>query len=133
MQGTLFGSLFGFLLLLFTTILTNVPVYLSSRAMDIGNKDPTEVLHKLLGERIKCTLNDGRSATGRFICVDRLMNLILTDVAEERIISTSDYSDSKDEKIPAVRMLGQALIPGERLAKVEIERSVFETKLNATE
>lgn len=45
----------------------------------------------LLGKRIKTTLSDGRTLTGKFICIDRLKNLILTNVIEERFIDPSDY------------------------------------------
>ena len=103
-----------------------------SNDLNVESMDPTDVLHKLLGARIKCTLDDGRSATGRFICVDRLMNIILTDAVEERMISTSDYSDSTNATLPAVRKLGQALIPGERLTKVEIEKSLLDTRIQTS-
>jgi hypothetical protein len=31
-----------------------------------------EAMTQLLGQSIKCTLNDGRIATGTFVCMDRL-------------------------------------------------------------
>jgi len=45
----------------------------------------------LLGKRIKSTLSDGRTLTGILICIDRLKNLILTNVIEERLIDPADY------------------------------------------
>mmetsp|Transcript_7395 Transcript_7395/g.15860 ORF Transcript_7395/g.15860 Transcript_7395/m.15860 type:complete len:142 (+) Transcript_7395:389-814(+) len=100
----------------------------------------------LLGKRIKSTLSDGRTLTGTLICIDRLKNLILTNVIEERLIDPLDYryrrdgddndvdadaqNDNDNEK-PIIndgssrlrkveRHISQAMIPGSRLFKVEI-------------
>jgi len=86
-------------------------------------------VRSLLGEKIKCTLDDGRSVSGTFVCIDRLTNLILTDAMEERMICSSDYSDTNDEKILTRRSLSQVMIPGERLQKVEVDQLLFDTKL----
>lgn len=85
-----------------------------------------EKVQSLLGTRIKCTLDDGRSVTGTFLCVDRLTNLILTNASEERMVYSADYSDTKDEKILTERRLSQVMIPGERLEKVELDKSIFD-------
>mmetsp|Transcript_10389 Transcript_10389/g.25132 ORF Transcript_10389/g.25132 Transcript_10389/m.25132 type:complete len:204 (-) Transcript_10389:149-760(-) len=107
----------------------------------------------LLGKVIKTTLSDGRTLTGTFMCIDRLKNLILTDVTEERYIDPSDYryrvgddddhnddddartggnDDETGEKtaeeedrrmIRVERRISQAMIPGARLVKAEISRS----------
>mmetsp|Transcript_14622 Transcript_14622/g.36773 ORF Transcript_14622/g.36773 Transcript_14622/m.36773 type:complete len:129 (-) Transcript_14622:576-962(-) len=85
----------------------------------------------LLGKRIKTTLSDGRTLTGRFICIDRLKNLILTNVTEERYIDPSDYryrvnenendgDHSMDRQIKVERQISQAMIPGSRLVKAEV-------------
>lgn len=81
-----------------------------------------EKVQSLLGERLKCTLDDGRSVTGTFVCVDRLTNLILTNATEERMVYSADYSDTKDEKILATRRLSQVMIPGERLKMLEVDK-----------
>ena len=86
-------------------------------------------LQNLLGQKIKCTLDDGRTAMGTFICVDRLSNLILTNVVEERMVCSSDYSDYRTEDILVRRDLSQAMVPGERLLKVEVEKAIFDSKL----
>ncbi|VEU40434.1 unnamed protein product [Pseudo-nitzschia multistriata] len=86
----------------------------------------------LLGKRIKCTLTDGRTLTGTFICIDRLKNLILTDVLEERSIDPSDYKHRVGSSEPSTepptarcfrrveRKISQAMVPGERLVRVEL-------------
>ena len=47
---------------------------------------------RIVGQRIKCTLNDGRITEGTLICLDRMKNMILTNATEERIIRKSLYS-----------------------------------------
>jgi small nuclear ribonucleoprotein (snRNP)-like protein len=88
-----------------------------------------EKVQSLLGERIKCTLDDGRSVTGTFLCVDRLTNLILTNALEERMVYSADYSDTKDEKIVTTRSLSQVMIPGERLQMLEVDKAVFDSRI----
>jgi len=104
-------------------------------------------IQKILGQSILCTLDDGRTVRGTFMCLDRLKNIILTNVVEERFIDIADYqypmsteeqknmSDptetlssipSTDRILPVKRYLGQAMIPGERLVKVEIDRSIHD-------
>ena len=64
-----------------------------------------------------CTLHETRK------------NLILTKVVEERWIEKSDYSTKSSGKLIARRELGQAMIPGERLVRIEINRDLFEKTL----
>jgi small nuclear ribonucleoprotein (snRNP)-like protein len=90
-----------------------------------------EKVESLLGERIKCTLDDGRSVTGTFLCVDRLTNIILTNATEERMVYSTDYSDTKDEKIIATRSLSQVMIPGERLEMLEVDQVVFTSRIQS--
>jgi hypothetical protein len=52
-------------------------------------------------------------------------NLILTNVVEERWVDSSDYSTATQEKVLASRQLSQAMIPGSRLMKVEIDESLY--------
>ena len=41
-------------------------------AKDIPTDPAQAAMYKLLGARLKCTLDDGRTATGTFTCMDRL-------------------------------------------------------------
>jgi len=94
----------------------------------------------LLGQQIKTTLSDGRNLTGTLICIDRLKNMILTNVKEERLIDPLDYkyrvnddngdesinednNDKKPLKKKVFRLISQAMVPGSQLVKVEISRS----------
>eukprot|EP00547_Thalassionema_nitzschioides_P014756 CAMPEP_0194241592 /NCGR_PEP_ID=MMETSP0158-20130606/7412_1 /TAXON_ID=33649 /ORGANISM="Thalassionema nitzschioides, Strain L26-B" /LENGTH=100 /DNA_ID=CAMNT_0038976517 /DNA_START=50 /DNA_END=352 /DNA_ORIENTATION=- len=92
-------------------------------------------MRKLLGKTLKCTLDDGRIATGKLICVDRLKNLILGHVLEERTVDSSFYCDEDyaatngSKVIVAKRELTQAMIPGIHLIKVEIEKSLYEEEI----
>ena len=54
-------------------------------------------------------------------------NMILVNVIEERYVDPADYSikPTTDSNILVFRNLAQAMIPGSRLARVEIERSVY--------
>lgn len=88
----------------------------------------------LLGKRIKTTLSDGRTLTGKFICIDRLKNLILTNVTEERLVDPSDYryrvdndtdeTNHDERRIKVQRQISQAMIPGSRLVKAEISEAL---------
>lgn len=104
--------------------------------------DPAQAaMYKLLGARLRCTLHDGRTATGTFICMDRLKNIILVDVWEERTIRPSDYgasitttatttpgSNVSNDCVPVRRELAQAMIPGKHLVKVEIDEELYEKR-----
>ena len=61
------------------------------------------------------------------------MNLILTNVREEREIQIDDYKlnntgndkgDNKKRMMKVDRRLSQAMVPGSRIIKVEIEQSI---------
>ena len=86
-------------------------------------------VQNLVGERIKCTLDDGRHVTGTFLCLDRLSNIVLSNAGEERTISSADYSDTTHEHIIVTRNLCQAMIPGERLRKIEVDASTFQSRV----
>ncbi len=101
--------------------------------LEMERQTAKDKVQRLLGQRIKCTLDDGRFVTGTFLCVDRLTNLILTNALEERMISSSDYSDTTDEQVLVTRNLSQAMIPGERLKKVEVEKATFDSILKNTD
>jgi small nuclear ribonucleoprotein (snRNP)-like protein len=88
-----------------------------------------EKVENLVGERIKCTLDDGRYVTGTFLCLDRLTNIILSNAVEERNISSADYSETTHEHIVVTRNLSQAMIPGERLRKVEVDAATFQLRV----
>lgn len=123
-----------------------------SAAIDERRKKSFEYTKSfLLGKQIKTTLSDGRTLSGRFICIDRLKNLILTNVTEERWIDPSDYKyrvggggddgdnddgestneasnggdGSVDGRIKVQRLISQAMIPGNRLVKAEINMAPY--------
>lgn len=114
-----------------------------SSSVDLPGSSPvaaaTQYVHKLLGKDIVCTLDDGRTVKGTFICIDRLSNIILTNnVVEERTIQTADYArynnykqrpfrtETNNRPLTVKRHLGQAMIQGSRLVKVEIEQTTHE-------
>ena len=45
---------------------------------DIPESPYCHAMQNLLGKTIKCTLDDGRTATGSLVCVDRLYVLCLS-------------------------------------------------------
>ncbi|KAI2501979.1 hypothetical protein MHU86_12462 [Fragilaria crotonensis] len=94
----------------------------------MGTTNPhQQALRNLLGQTLKCTLADGRTATGTLICIDRLKNLILSQVVEERTVDSALYSGSTGGKIITTkRVLAQAMVPGIHLVKVELAQSVYE-------
>jgi small nuclear ribonucleoprotein (snRNP)-like protein len=87
---------------------------------------PLPSMNSVIGQQISCTLNDGRIITGRLVCLDRLRNLVLTGVVEERVVLQADYANSGDAAIRVRRELSQAMVPGSRLEKVEVERHIFD-------
>lgn len=96
--------------------------------------DPYEAVKAILGERVKCTLDDGRLATGELVCLDRIQNLILSNVVEERWIHPEDYSQNeaiREGKVLVRRMLSQAMVPGSRLLKIEIEKTIHDEKMSS--
>lgn len=58
-----------------------------------------EAITSMLGERMRVTLSDGRVMDGRFECIDREMNIIVRDGE-----------------------LGLVMIPGQHVAKCELEK-----------
>jgi hypothetical protein len=48
---------------------------------------------------------------------------------EERWIDSSDYSTKTNKQILVQRELSQAMIPGSRLTKVEIDQSTYEARM----
>ena len=51
-----------------------------------------DTIHRLLGSRIKVTMSDGRIVSGKFSCLDRLGNIMLEDVVEQRQIAYQDVT-----------------------------------------
>jgi hypothetical protein len=56
-------------------------------------------------------------------------NLILVNVIEERWIDSADYSTTNTTRLLTQRELSQAMIPGTHLAKVEVEKMVYDSKM----
>lgn len=105
-------------------------------------KRSTEILRtvsRLVGSELIVTMTDGRIATGRFVCLDRSANIILSGVTESRDLayvaptqpSVGQYSalEAKKDKLTHIwrteRQLTQAVIPGERLAKVQVSKKDY--------
>ena len=59
--------------------------------------------------------------------------MILTNVVEERWIYSSDYSSTTSKRLLARRELSQAMIPGSRLVRVEIDSTVYKEKVEVVE
>jgi small nuclear ribonucleoprotein (snRNP)-like protein len=78
----------------------------------------------IIGRKVICTLDDGRTLEGRLECLDRLSNIILRQALEKRIVKdlsiyqshSGELQDTKELVIE--RKLSQALIPGNHLVKV---------------
>ena len=99
-----------------------------------------DTIHLLLGSKLRITMSDGRIATGKFICLDRLGNVTLENVVEHRrlayISPGDDVSGEGDEQKlyqwDTERTLSQAVIPGSRLAKIEISKGEFEARVGSS-
>ncbi len=103
-----------------------------------SKQESRDVISSLFGKEILCTMDDGRTVRGKLLCVDRLRNMILSDVVEVRLLpqrlqrphllegvavacpSTTESVDCYSE-----RRLSQAMIPGKHLVKVEVEESIW--------
>ena len=89
-------------------------------------KEAQAYISSILGQKIKCTLDDGRTATGEFICLDRLKNIILQNVTEERLTIVPPLRGNDGECLDdkqgfrRQRRLSQAMIPGKHLVKVHL-------------
>lgn len=83
----------------------------------------------ILGQQIRCTLNDGRIIRGKLVCLDRLRNLVLTGVVEERLVRQIDYCSNSsvepNKQVVVKRKLSQAMVPGSRLEKVQVEQRSY--------
>lgn len=123
-----------------------------------GPSNILKSMHLLLGSQLKVTLTDGRIVTGNFVSLDRLGNIVLENVIENRKvaynISTSnddgitadkskddnDKEDTQQIQITSTddsiiqwdtqRSLTQAVILGNKLQKVEIEKSEWNKCMN---
>eukprot|EP00581_Thalassiosira_minuscula_P020193 CAMPEP_0183721178 /NCGR_PEP_ID=MMETSP0737-20130205/13545_1 /TAXON_ID=385413 /ORGANISM="Thalassiosira miniscula, Strain CCMP1093" /LENGTH=131 /DNA_ID=CAMNT_0025951149 /DNA_START=46 /DNA_END=438 /DNA_ORIENTATION=+ len=118
----------------------------AASASDNASNTGLDTVHRLLGAKLVVTMTDGRVARGNFVSLDRLGNILLEDVVESRqvsyippnngsgtdTISISGGGDGGGEEAttttPEVqtwdtkRTLSQAVIPGDRMAKVEISK-----------
>eukprot|EP00804_Cyclotella_cryptica_P008407 CCRYP_003933-RA/>CCRYP_003933-RA protein AED:0.29 eAED:0.29 QI:0/-1/0/1/-1/1/1/0/114 len=107
-------------------------------APQTSNPDLLETVHRLLGATVLITLTDGRTAQGKFLCLDRLGNIILDNVVERREIAFCPSAGGNgakpgDETIiyrwDTDRLLAQAVVPGDRLCKVQIAKEEYEKRL----
>ena len=109
-----------------------------------------DTIHLLLGSNIRVTMTDGRVVVGKFTCLDRLGNIILEDVFEQRWLSYSDASATDDQKTTnqnngdcgdsksinnnlmywnTERSLTKAVILGKNVKKVEITKQQWEARV----
>ena len=85
-------------------------------------------IHTLIGSNLIVTMTDGRTAQGKFICLDRLGNIILEDAEERRDITYNPYGKEGIYRWETERFLSQAVIPGERLARVQISKGEYQRR-----
>mmetsp|Transcript_3678 Transcript_3678/g.5599 ORF Transcript_3678/g.5599 Transcript_3678/m.5599 type:complete len:136 (+) Transcript_3678:80-487(+) len=66
-----------------------------------ADSEALDTIHRLLGSRIRVTMTDGRIASGKFISLDRLGNIMLEDVVEQRWLEYNDEpaADTKDTSL----------------------------------
>ena len=120
------------------------PAYAAASESSASAKSTSEennlldTIHLLLGSKLRITMSDGRIATGKFICLDRLGNVTLENVVEHRrlaYISPSESGEGDEQKLyqwDTERTLSQAVIPGSRLAKIEISKGEFEARVGSS-
>lgn len=65
-----------------------------------ADSEALDTIHRLLGSRIRVTMTDGRVATGKFTSLDRLGNIMLTNVVEQRWLAYHDVSDDRNDNAP---------------------------------
>lgn len=96
--------------------------------------DALSQVKEILGNSIICTLQDERKISGTLISLDRECNIILHDVLEIRYVHANMYNqqwhdantDNYDmvvegeDRITIRRSLSQALVPGDKIVKVEL-------------
>jgi len=92
---------------------------------EIPDTPECRAMENLLGKTLKCTLDDGRTAIGDLVCIDRLKNIILKDAVEERWVDSTVYNSTSGNVVVAKRSLSQAMIPGKHLVKVEISQDLY--------
>lgn len=126
---------------------------LTAESVHPGGKALLNTICSLLGSNLRLTMTDGRIVHGKFICLDRLGNIILDSAVEYRQIvyipppsvalssedrENGNFCDENNmndkprrDKFTWItdRSLSQAVIKGNRLAKVEIAKSDWENRM----
>lgn len=76
-------------------------------------------------------MTDGRTAKGKFLSIDRLGNILLQDVVERREITYCPKVNGEIgmRKWDTKRVLSQAVILGERVAKVQIKKHEYQSRV----
>jgi len=96
-----------------------------------------EALRAHLERFMRVTLSDGRVVVGRFYCLDRERNVVLTDAyaqpppptaaaaaaAKRAPALTAAEAAAAEEASLASRFLGVVMVPGRHLVKAEVEAS----------
>jgi len=116
--------------------------------VNVNNSVVVERMRGLLGKELHCTLSDGRVARGTFVCIDRLSNIILENVVEQRPLTTTatsissvssasdtntisnNNSNNNNKIVYTERHLSQALVPGKHLRHVQIRTKSLEEQLH---
>ena len=91
------------------------------------NNNLLRTIHILLGSKLQVVMSDGRIVHGNFVSLDRLGNIILDNVVEFRSVAYNNKDEGQtlwDTK----RALAQAVIPGDRLSKVEIAKDEWKAR-----
>eukprot|EP00466_Bigelowiella_natans_P002674 jgi/Bigna1/70148/fgenesh1_pg.11_\ len=84
---------------------SGAPAAMPSRAQ----QEREDRLRAYIGNPIKVTVSDGRVMIGRFQCCDDHVNVIMTETHQV-------FADGKEKP----RHLGQILIPGQHISKIQI-------------
>lgn len=102
----------------------------------VNGMDALSQVKELLGQSIKCTLQDGRTISGTLIAFDREKNIVLRDALEIRSVPSNIYISQRSatminddnlskminvaDVVSLERKLSEALVPGNKVEKVEL-------------
>ncbi|PSS15296.1 hypothetical protein M430DRAFT_77564, partial [Amorphotheca resinae ATCC 22711] len=85
----------------------------------MDKSEATAYLTSLLHKTLRVTTSDARMFLGQFRCTDSDLNIILTSTFEYRNASSPN---------PTSRYLGQVVVPGSHVVKIEVEEFVSQMK-----
>jgi len=107
----------------------------ASETCAVENDRILNTIHLLIGAKLRVTMTDRRVATGRFVCLDRLSNVVLEDVVELRRVAyvSKRGNQMETQEWETSRSLSRAVVPGDKLAKVEIAREEWEGRVESSD